>query len=56
LHDRIAHVPVLHVAVALASLHTVPQPPQFASVWMFVSQPLAELPSQSAKPALQLET
>jgi hypothetical protein len=34
--------------------HDVPQAPQWeALVWVFTSQPLAGLPSQSAKPALQ---
>jgi hypothetical protein len=47
-------VPVVHDALALARLHVTPQAPQFESVWMLVSQPLAALLSQLPKPALQV--
>jgi hypothetical protein len=46
------HAPLLQTAVEFGPEgQTLPQPPQwFASVRMLVSQPLAGLPSQSAKP------
>src|SRR5579864_5149337 len=48
-------LPAAPAGTALGRLHAAPQPPQFAaSVRMSCSQPLAALPSQSAKPALQL--
>jgi hypothetical protein len=48
--------PVTQSARPLAGVgHTLPHPPQFdASVSVGTSQPLAVLPSQSAKPAAQL--
>jgi hypothetical protein len=49
--------PRLHDALPLAPLHDAPQAPQFDTlVCVFVSHPLAGMPSQSAKPALQLCT
>jgi hypothetical protein len=45
---------LLQTSVALAVLHTCPQAPQLLVVVMGVSHPLATLPSQSAKPALQV--
>ena len=50
LHVPIAHIPLAHVAVALTREHERPQPPQFVSVWIDVSQPVASLPSQSENP------
>lgn len=48
-------LPPAHDGVPLLLLHTLPQPPQLpALVFTLTSQPLAGLPSQSAKPALQL--
>jgi len=48
-----AHAPAVHVAVPLAAVHVRPHTPQFvALVRVSTSQPLAGLPSQSAKPAL----
>ena len=47
-------VPVVQVSLAFARSHTLPQPPQFASVRVFVSQPLFGLPSQSENPAAQV--
>ena len=42
------------LAPACANWHVLPQAPQFdALLVVFVSQPLAALPSQSAKPLLQ---
>jgi hypothetical protein len=38
---------------ALARSQTVPHAPQFVSVVVLVSQPLAALPSQFAKPGVQ---
>jgi hypothetical protein len=50
-----AQFPVLQVGVALAVLQASRQAPQCcAEVLRLVSQPLAALPSQSPKPALQL--
>ena len=48
------HVPAGQPAVPLTMLHMFPQPPQFCVVFVLVSQPLRTLPSQLAKPALQL--
>jgi hypothetical protein len=46
--------PALQVGVPLILLHALPQPLQFdVSVLRLTSQPLAGLPSQSAKPGLQ---
>ncbi len=51
------HTWLTHFALALAMLQAVAQPPQLAaSPAMFVSQPLATLPSQSAQPASQVPT
>jgi hypothetical protein len=49
-----AQLPVLQVAVALARLQPVPHVPQSVVVVVGVSQPLAKLLSQLAKPLLQL--
>jgi hypothetical protein len=49
------HTLLTHVSLAFARLHTVPHAPQFARlVVRSVSQPLAELPSQSPLPVLQV--
>lgn len=48
-----AHVPLAHVALALAGAHTDPHAPQLVVVFNRVSQPFAALPSQSPKPGLQ---
>jgi hypothetical protein len=46
--------PAVHAAVPLAALHALPHAPQWAVVVeRLVSHPLAALPSQSPKPALQ---
>jgi hypothetical protein len=50
------HVPVEHDAAAFGRLQDAPQAPQLVSVVSAVSQPLAEFPSQSPRPLLQLET
>lgn len=48
-------LPLEHVAVPFVELHTLPQEPQLpVLVWVFTSQPFATLPSQFAKPALQV--
>ena len=53
LHEPRAHDPAAHDGVALASAQPWPQAPQLVSVVSSdVSQPLAAVPSQSAKPAL----
>lgn len=45
--------PAVHEAVPLVPLHTFPQLPQLdVFVLTLISQPLAALPSQFAKPAL----
>jgi hypothetical protein len=49
-HVRIAHVPLEHVAVALAREHVVPQPPQLLSVLSCSSHPFALMPSQLPNP------
>ena len=49
------HAPAAQPAVALASAHAAPQRPQLDGVVLrLVSQPLAALPSQSPKPAVQV--
>ena len=49
-----AHVPLEHEGVPFVPLQTVPQAPQWvAFVFLFTSQPVCALLSQSAKPALQ---
>jgi hypothetical protein len=54
LQAPIAHAPIAQVAAALAKEQAVPHVPQsVAVVRRSVSQPLAGLPSQSAKPSLQ---
>lgn len=53
---EIAQAPDEQVGVAFARVHVVPQEPQSVTVRMLVSQPLAELPSQSSKPGAQVET
>jgi hypothetical protein len=50
----IPQVPAVHVPVAFAGAHLMPQPPQFERVLSGVSQPFMGLPSQLPKPALQL--
>ena len=43
-----------HTPLTQEVVHTLPQPPQlFRSVLVLISHPLAALPSQLAKPALQ---
>ena len=57
--SQLAMVQVLPVqaAAALARAQTVPQPPQWlGSLEVSVSQPLAAMPSQLAKGAVQLAT
>jgi hypothetical protein len=50
-----SHAPALQDGVPLLELHTLLQLPQrVASVFRFVSQPLARLPSQLPNPALQV--
>lgn len=52
-----AHVPPTQLVVPLPFVHAMPQPPQlFALVCVFVSQPFAGFPSQSANPAEQVGT
>jgi hypothetical protein len=54
LHVPMPQRPAVHTPVALAGAHATPHPPQCArAVVTLVSQPLAALPSQSPKPALQ---
>jgi hypothetical protein len=54
LHAMTAHAPALQVSVAFGRLHARPHAPQWArAVLVLVSQPLAAIPSQLAKPALQ---
>jgi hypothetical protein len=48
------HAPAVQAAAALVKLQTTPQPPQLLVVLSAVSQPLAGLPSQLAKPAAQV--
>ena len=55
LHVPRVHVPLVHDSEAFARSHTLPQAPQLARVFSEVSQPLLDRPSQSPKPALQLE-
>jgi hypothetical protein len=56
-HTLTLHTWLTHLALALPIVQIVPQPPQLpASLPMFVSQPLATLPSQSAQPASHLPT
>ncbi len=51
----IVQAPALQVGVAFGVEQALPQAPQFAtSVERFTSQPFPELPSQFAKPALQV--
>ena len=51
----IAHTPFEQLEPAFVWLHVLPQPPQLPRlVLMFVSQPFAGLPSQSANPAAQV--
>jgi hypothetical protein len=51
------HFPPLQVAVPFVLEQRCPQAPQlFTSVWVLVSHPLLALPSQSPRPALQVET
>ena len=53
-HVPIAHTPPApHVAPAFANAQVRPQAPQFVTLLSATSQPLAALPSQSAKPAAQ---
>jgi hypothetical protein len=56
-HAATLHTPLLHVELAFAAVHTFPQVPQlFTSVLLLISQPFAAMPSQFAKPALQVAT
>lgn len=49
-----AHVvPFMQVGVPLATVHALPQPPQFVVVVSAASQPFDPMTSQSPKPALQ---
>ena len=54
----IAQAPIAQVGVALAKAQRMPQPPQLAmsAARTATSQPLAGMPSQSAKPGAQLPT
>jgi hypothetical protein len=54
LHELIAHAPVVQVALAFAREHEIPQPPQFVSVRVLVSQPLRRFESQVSNPARHL--
>jgi hypothetical protein len=53
-HERIWQLPLPQVAVAFAREQVVPHAPQLVSVVVDVSQPLLSMPSQLAKPVLQL--
>jgi hypothetical protein len=49
--------PAVQVAVPLAAKHCFPQPPQLSMLLeVLISQPFAELASQSASGARQVET
>jgi hypothetical protein len=48
------HTPLEHVSLALMKSHGTPQPPQFVTVVVLVSQPLFGFESQLAKPMAQL--
>jgi hypothetical protein len=49
--------PLTHDSAAFARLHTAPHAPQLARlVFVFVSQPFPEFPSQSPRPGLHVET
>jgi hypothetical protein len=51
LHVAIVQVPAVHVPVAFAGAHILPQPPQcIVLVCVSVSQPFMGLPSQSLRP------
>jgi hypothetical protein len=50
-----AHAPVVQLGVACCGAQGTLHPPQLLIVVVLVSQPVDALPSQSAKPALQLE-
>lgn len=53
-HEATAQRPLLQAAVALERLQAAPHAPQFeADALRFASQPLADIESQSPKPALQ---
>jgi hypothetical protein len=57
LHAATAHFEEVQVSVAWSVLQARLQPPQFfASLVMLTSQPLAPLPSQSARPAAHVDT
>lgn len=54
-HGPSTHAPALHAAIALASAHTRPHPPQLSAlVCVLVSQPFAGFPSQFAKPLVHV--
>lgn len=53
LQEAVAHVPLRHVALALARAHAMPQPPQSTVLRSDVSHPFASSASQSPKPAKQ---
>jgi hypothetical protein len=46
-HELILQEPVVHVGVAWARVHAVPQAPQFVLVFSADSQPFGRLASQS---------
>ena len=54
--DSIWHEPVEHVALAFASAHATPHPPQSASVVSDFSQPFAGFPSQLPHPVVHVGT
>jgi hypothetical protein len=57
LHAATTHFDAVQVSVALFVLQARPHPPQlFALLVMLISQPLAGLPSQSARPAAHFDT
>jgi hypothetical protein len=57
LHVPSVQVPLTQVSLAFARLQTAPHAPQFARlVFVLVSQPLPELPSQSPRPGLHVDT
>src|SRR5262245_61823378 len=57
LHALMVHLPPRHWLLALANWpHTMPQPPQFWSELMSVSQPVIGSLSQSEKPGLHAPT
>jgi hypothetical protein len=53
-HVAKVQLPSPHALVAFMCVQVEPQAPQLASVWMLVSQPLLNEPSQLVKPPLQV--